>query len=68
MKYRLYAAGAFLFYPAAQLRTYALFPGALFVIASGLAFLETAANTLVTVLGSADGAAPRAVLQKSAVG
>jgi FHS family L-fucose permease-like MFS transporter len=61
----LYATGAFLFYPAAALRTYALFLGALFVIASGLAFLETAANPLVTVLGPAEGAARRLNLAQS---
>ncbi|HEX7801603.1 MAG TPA: L-fucose:H+ symporter permease [Pseudoxanthomonas sp.] len=55
----LYAAGAFLFYPAAELHTYNLFLLALFVIASGLAFLETTANPLVTVLGPAEGAARR---------
>ncbi|WP_369977363.1 L-fucose:H+ symporter permease [Xanthomonas bundabergensis] len=55
----LYAAGAFLFYPAAQEHTYGLFLLALFVIASGLAFLETTANPLVTVLGPAAGAAQR---------
>jgi MFS transporter, FHS family, L-fucose permease len=61
----LYSAGAFLFYPAAALRTYGLFLGALFVIASGLAFLETAANPLVTVLGPAEGAARRLNLAQS---
>ncbi|WP_254460170.1 L-fucose:H+ symporter permease [Xanthomonas sacchari] len=55
----LYAIGAFLFYPAAQVHTYWLFLLALFVIASGLAFLETTANPLVTVLGPAEGAARR---------
>lgn len=49
----LYAAGAFLFYPAADFRVYAFFLFALFTIASGLAFLETAANLYVTVLGDA---------------
>ncbi|RXK52285.1 L-fucose:H+ symporter permease [Aquirufa rosea] len=47
----LYAAGAFLFYPAASVREYSFFLGALFLIASGIAFLETAANLYVTVLG-----------------
>lgn len=47
----LYAAGALLFYPAAGMRVYAFFLFALFTIASGLAFLETAANLYVTVLG-----------------
>lgn len=55
----LYATGAFLFYPAAALRTYSLFLGSLFIIASGLAFLETAANPLITVLGPREGAARR---------
>ena len=47
----LYGAGALLFFPAAELRTYAFFLGALFVIASGLAFLETSANPLIAVMG-----------------
>ena len=55
----LYGLGALLFWPAAQLREYGFFLGALFVIASGLAFLETAANPLMTVLGDAKGAAQR---------
>src|SRR5271156_7241442 len=36
----LYAAGAFAFYPAAEVRSYAAFLVALYVIAFGLAFLE----------------------------
>jgi len=47
----LYAAGAFLFYPAAQQSSFNFFLLALFIIASGLACLETAANPYVTVLG-----------------
>lgn len=47
----LYAVGALLFYPAAAMQSYAVFLFGLFVIASGLAFLETSANPLVTVLG-----------------
>jgi MFS transporter, FHS family, L-fucose permease len=50
----LYAGGAFLFYPAASVRVYSFFLFALFTIASGLAFLETAANLYVTVLGDPD--------------
>ncbi len=46
----LYVIGALLFYPAAEARAYEFF-SALFVIACGLAFLETAANPYVTVLG-----------------
>jgi FHS family L-fucose permease-like MFS transporter len=55
----LYGAGALLFYPAAMMSEYLLFLAALFVIASGLAFLETAANPLMTELGDAKGAARR---------
>jgi len=61
----LYAAGAFLFYPAAANHTYGLFLLALFIIASGLAFLETSANPLVTILGSPDRAAWRLNLAQS---
>ncbi|OKL40079.1 L-fucose:H+ symporter permease [Pontibacter flavimaris] len=55
----LFAIGAFLFYPAAELRMFGFFLGALFVIASGLTFLETAANPYVTVLGDPDTATQR---------
>jgi FHS family L-fucose permease-like MFS transporter len=47
----LFAAGTFLFYPAAQARSYPLFLLALFVIASGLGFLETGSNPLIAQLG-----------------
>lgn len=49
----LYGAGTFLFLPAAALGSYALFLLGLFVIASGLGFLETGANPLVAQLGDA---------------
>lgn len=55
----LYVAGALLFFPAAEVRIYGIFLFALFVIACGLAFLETAANPYVTVLGSASSAESR---------
>ena len=55
----LYGSGALLFFPAAQLRTYGFFLSALFVIASGLSFLETSANPFVTVLGPPEGAERR---------
>lgn len=61
----LYAAGAFLFYPATAQHAYGLFLVALFVIASGLAFLETSANPLVTVLGPAESATQRLNLAQS---
>ncbi len=47
----LFALGAALFYPAAEVRIYGFFLTALFIIACGLGFLETAANPYVTVLG-----------------
>ena len=47
----LYGAGALLFYPAAESLRYGAFLFALFVIAAGLAFLETSANPLMTMLG-----------------
>jgi FHS family L-fucose permease-like MFS transporter len=55
----LYCVGALLFYPAAELREYSFFLAALFVIASGLAFLETSANPLMTMLGSPETAERR---------
>ena len=48
----LYASGTFLFFPAANAQSYPLFLTALFVIASGLGFLETGANPLVAQLGA----------------
>ena len=48
----LYAAGALLFYPSAQNASFSFFLLALFILASGLTFLETAANPYITVLGS----------------
>jgi FHS family L-fucose permease-like MFS transporter len=47
----LYASGAILFYPSAQYESFTFFLVSLFVLASGLAFLETAANPYITVLG-----------------
>lgn len=47
----LYATGALLFYPAALNASFGFFLLALFVLASGLTFLETAANPYMTVLG-----------------
>jgi FHS family L-fucose permease-like MFS transporter len=55
----LFGTGALLFWPAAQTHSYNFFLGALFVIASGLAFLETSANPLVTKLGPPEGAERR---------
>jgi FHS family L-fucose permease-like MFS transporter len=47
----LYATGAILFYPAAQMASFSFFLLGLFILASGLTFLETAANPYITVLG-----------------
>src|SRR5260221_2059456 len=55
----LYAFGALLFIPAASTRVYIFFLGALFIIASGCAFLETAANPYVTILGKPETATTR---------
>lgn len=55
----LFALGAFLFIPAANTKMYIFFLGALFVIACGLAFLETAANPYVTILGPEETATRR---------
>jgi MFS transporter, FHS family, L-fucose permease len=47
----LYAAGALLFYPSASMASFPFFLLSLFILASGLTFLETAANPYITVLG-----------------
>lgn len=46
------ASGCLMFLPAAGMKSYPLFLGALFVLASGIAFLQVAANPFVTALGS----------------
>lgn len=45
------AAGALLFFPAAEMRSFGLFLFALFMVAAGMTFLETAANPYITVMG-----------------
>ena len=47
----LFGMGTFLFWPAAIADRYGFFLMALFVIASGLAFLETASNPFIAELG-----------------
>lgn len=47
----LYAIGAFLFIPSANAESFAAFRGALFVLACGLATLETVAHPFVASLG-----------------
>jgi FHS family L-fucose permease-like MFS transporter len=48
----LYSTGTFLFWPAAHSGKYFFFLFALFVIASGLSFLETGANPFIAGLGN----------------
>jgi len=55
----LAAIGAFLFYPAAESRVYGFFLLALFLVASGMTFLETSANPYMTVLGDPASASRR---------
>ncbi len=55
----LYATGALLFYPASFMLSYGVFLFALFVIASGAACLETAANPYITAFGDPGRAAQR---------
>jgi len=53
------ALGAFIFVPAALLRTYEVFLLGLFTIGTGLAVLQTAANPYITILGPKERAAQR---------
>lgn len=55
----LMAAGSFLFFPAAKVPSFPLFLAATFVLASGVVFLQTAANPYVTALGSEESAGGR---------
>ena len=61
----LFATGALLFYPAAENASYGFFLVALFVIASGLTFLETAGNPYVSALGEPESATFRLNLAQS---
>lgn len=53
------ALGCVLFYPAASLRSYPLFLGALFILASGITLLQVSANPYVAILGSPHTASSR---------
>jgi FHS family L-fucose permease-like MFS transporter len=61
----LYGAGCILFYPAAHVGQYWFFLTALFVIASGLAFLETGASPFIIQIGDAETAAQRVNFSQS---
>lgn len=53
------AVGAFIFVPAAMVRTYEVFLLGLFMLGAGLAILQTAANPYITILGPIESAAQR---------
>ena len=55
----LFGIGSVLFVPAADTLQYIYFLGALFIIACGLTFLETAANPYITILGPPETATQR---------
>jgi FHS family L-fucose permease-like MFS transporter len=61
----LFGIGSLLFIPAANTRAYVLFLGALFIIASGLTFLETAANPYAALLGPKESSTQRLNLAQS---
>jgi FHS family L-fucose permease-like MFS transporter len=54
-----FTLGAFLFWPAALANSYPFFLAALFIIASGCSFLETASNPFIVQLGDPRSAARR---------
>ncbi|KAL4080335.1 major facilitator superfamily domain-containing protein [Scleroderma yunnanense] len=55
----LYSLGAIFFWPSAKFEKYGGFVGSTFVIGCGLATLEVAANSYISVLGSPEYAAAR---------
>ena len=61
----IFAVGALLFLPAANMRAYEVFLLGLFILGCGLTLLETAANPYATRLGDAEGATARLNLAQS---
>jgi len=59
------ALGAFLFVPSAQAESFTLFVLSIFVLASGLCVLETAADTYVSMIGKPENAPKRLNLAQS---
>src|SRR5450759_1522863 len=57
--------GCVLFYPAASERSYNIFLGALFVLASGITLLQVAANPYVAILGKPETASSRLTLTQA---
>ena len=60
-----FAFGCFMFYPAASSGIYIVFLGGIFIIGSGLSFLELGANSYVTGLGDPATSARRLTLAQS---
>ncbi len=61
----IFASGCFLFWPAALAGKYGFFLSALFVIAAGLAFLETGSNSFIAILGDPEKSEQRLNLAQS---
>ena len=61
----VFAAGALLFLPAANMQAYPIFLVGLFILGCGLTLLETAANPYATRLGDTEGATARLNLAQS---
>ena len=61
----LAAFGGLLFFPAAMVKSYGMYLAVFFVIATGMCFLETAANPYVTALGDSQSATRRLNLAQS---
>lgn len=61
----LYALGAFMVFPSSQIQSWELFLVSLFILACGLAFLETAANPYASILGKPETSEQRLNLAQS---
>jgi FHS family L-fucose permease-like MFS transporter len=59
------ALGCLLFYPAAAVRSYAVFLGAFFVLATGIVILQVSANPYVAILGKPETASSRLTLTQA---
>ena len=61
----LYAVGAFLFIPAANMQSFAFFCISLYILTFGLAFLETTANPFILSLGAKETSTQRLNLSQA---
>jgi len=61
----LYAAGALMFFPAANYGIFGFFLASLYILTFGLAFLETTANPFILAMGSQETATRRLNLAQS---